>query len=81
MKNWTMKKVYIVIAVAVAISVVVEALFAEPHYHYPWHQIPGADILIAFVGAWALILFSKKILGPLLQRDEDYYDKEDGDDA
>lgn len=80
MKNWTMKKTYICIAIAVAISVVVEALFAHPHYHYPWHQIPGADILIAFAGAWALILFSKKILGPILQREEDYYDGGDSDE-
>lgn len=32
-------------------------------------------ILLGFVGSWALILISKKILGPLLQRSEDYYSK------
>ena len=73
----TKKTIYIIIAVAVAASLVVEILFAHPHGHAIWDTVPGADIIIAFVGCWALILFSKKILAPLVQRDEDYYDKED----
>ena len=41
----------------------------------------GASALImGFVGGWALILFAKKLLGPLLQRDENYYDGGDGDE-
>ena len=68
------KTIYIIIAVVVAISVVVEALLAHPHGHNIWHTTPGADAIIAFVGGWILILFAKKLLAPLLQRDEDYYD-------
>ena len=75
----TKKTIYTIIAVAVAVSVVIEILFAHPHGHAIWDTIPGADIVIAFVGCWALILFSKKILAPLVQREEDYYDKEDDD--
>lgn len=75
----TKKTIYIIIAVAVAASLVVEIMFAHPHGTAIWDTIPGADIIIAFVGCWALILFSKKILAPLVQRDEDYYDKEDDD--
>ena len=75
----TKKTIYIIIGVAVALSLVVEILFAHPHGHAIWDTIPGADIVIAFVGCWALILFSKKILAPLVQRDEDYYTKEDDD--
>ena len=75
----TKKTIYIIIGVAVALSLVVEILFAHPHGYAIWDTIPGADIVIAFVGCWALILFSKKILAPLVQRDEDYYDKEDDD--
>lgn len=75
----TKKTIYIIIAAAVAVSLVVEILFAHPHGHAIWDTIPGADIVIAFVGCWALILFSKKILAPLVQRDEDYYDKGDDD--
>ena len=58
----TKKTIYIIIAVAVAASLVVEILFAHPHGHAIWDTVPGADIIIAFVGCWALILFSKKIL-------------------
>ena len=75
----TKKIIYIIIGVAVALSLVVEILFAHPHGHAIWDTVPGADIVIAFVGCWALILFSKKILAPLVQREEDYYDKEDDD--
>ena len=75
----TKKTIYTIIVVAVAVSLVIEILFAHPHGHAIWDTIPGADIVIAFVGCWALILFSKKILAPLVQRDEDYYDKEDND--
>ena len=75
----TKKTIYIIIGVAVALSLVVEILFAHPHGHAIWDTVPGADIVIAFVGCWALILFSKKILAPRVQREEDYYDKEDDD--
>ena len=75
----TKKTIYIIIGVSVALSLLVEVLFAHPHGHAIWDTVPGADIVIAFVGCWALILFSKKILAPLVQREEDYYDKEDDD--
>ncbi len=36
---------------------------------------PGAMILFSFVGCWVLIILAKLIMTPLLQRDEDYYEK------
>ncbi len=80
MQSLNKKKIYIIIAIIVAASVVVEALFAHPHGHNFWHTMPGFDIIMGFVGGWALILFAKQILAPLLQRDEDYYDGGDGDE-
>jgi hypothetical protein len=80
MKSLNKKKIYIIIAIVVAASVVVEALFAHPHGHNFWHTTPGFDIVMGFVGGWVLILFAKQLLGPLLQRDEDYYDGGDGDE-
>ncbi len=80
MKSLTKKKIYIIIAVVMVVSVVVEILFAHPHGHYIWHTIPGADIVIGFVGGWILILFAKRVLAPLLQRDENYYDGGDDDE-
>ncbi|MBR6755981.1 MAG: hypothetical protein IKM15_03425 [Peptococcaceae bacterium] len=79
MEKLSKKLIYMILIGATAVSLVVEILFAHPHGHAIWDTIPGADIVIAFVGCWALILFSKKILAPLVQRDEDYYDK-GGDD-
>ena len=78
MKKGTKTKAYIIIAAAAIVSLIVEVLFAHPHGSYPWHTIPGADIVIAFVGAWILIILAKVILAPIIQRSEDYYDG--GDD-
>lgn len=73
----TKKKIYIAVAIVVIISVIIEVLFAHPHGHEIWHTVPGFDILIAFAGGWILIIFAKKILAPLIQRDENYYDKKE----
>lgn len=40
-----------------------------------WNEVPGADIVIGFAGAWLLILLAKKIMGGLFQRREDYYEE------
>ena len=74
MKKLTKKNIYIGILVVLVLSIIIEVLFAHPHGHEIWHTLPGADIIIGFIGGWILILFAKKILAPLLQRDEDYYD-------
>ena len=74
MKKLTKKKIYIAIRIVLAVSVVAELLFAHPHGSEIWHTFPGADIVIGFAGGWLLILFAKKVLAPLLQRNEDYYD-------
>ena len=80
MRSLNKKKIYIIIAIVVAVSVVAEILFAHPHGHNLWHTMPGFDIIMGFVGRWILILFAKQILAPLLQRNEDYYHGGDGDE-
>ena len=75
MKKETKRHIYIAVAVTVAVSIVIEALFAHPHGNMIWHRVPGADAVIAIVGGFFLIFAAKKVLGPLVQRDEDYYDK------
>lgn len=80
MKKSTKKKIYLSIIIVSVLSVIAEVLFAHAHGEEIWHTIPGADIVIAFVGGWILILFAKKILAPLLQRDEDYYEGGGKDD-
>lgn len=68
------KKVYIILAVVILASLIVEMLFAHPHYHMIWNTIPGADVVLGFGGAWLLILLAKKIMTSLFQRSENYYD-------
>ncbi|MBR5229681.1 MAG: hypothetical protein IKW01_02400 [Firmicutes bacterium] len=68
------KKVYIVLAAVMALMGVIEVLWAHPHYHMVWNTVPGADIIIGFAGAWALIILTKKIMAGLLQREEGYYE-------
>ena len=68
------KRVYLLLAVIMVIMVIIEVLFAHPHYHMIWNMVPGFDLLIGFAGAWALILLAKVAMAKLLQRDEDYYE-------
>ena len=78
------KRVYLLLAVIMVIMVIIEVLFAHPHYHMIWNRVPGFDLVIGFAGAWALILLAKVAMAKLLQRDEDYYEssgKDGGSDA
>lgn len=68
------KRVYLLLAVIMVIMVIIEVLFAHPHYHMIWNSVPGFDLLIGFAGAWALILLAKVAMAKLLQRDENYYE-------
>ena len=68
------KRVYLLLAVIMVIMVIIEVLFAHPHYHMIWNSVPGFDLLIGFAGAWVLILLAKVAMAKLLQRDENYYE-------
>lgn len=68
------KRVYLLLAVIMVIMVIIEVLFAHPHYHMIWNRMPGFDLLIGFAGAWALILLAKVVMAKILQRDENYYE-------
>ena len=68
------KRVYLLLAVIMVIMVIIEVLFAHPHYHMIWNRVPGFDLLIGFAGAWALILLAKVVMAKILQRDENYYE-------
>ena len=70
------KKIYFFLVTCLAVSLLLECLFAEPHYKMPWNIIPGADIAIGFVGGWLLIFIAKGVVAKFLQKREDYYDKE-----
>ena len=75
------KRVYLLLAAVMAVMVIIEVFFAHPHYHMIWNVVPGFDIIIGFAGAWGLIVLAKIVMAKLLQRGEDYYDKDGDSDA
>lgn len=74
----TKKKLYILIAIVMVLSLGAE--IAGVHLHQHWPLPFGYDIFFGFVGCWALIIMAKMIMAPILQRDEHYYDGGDNDD-
>ena len=77
----TKKTVYLFVAVVLVLAVAAE--IAGVHMHAAsWWPLPfGYDIFFGFVGAWVLIIVSKLIMAPILQRDKDYYDDEFDEDG
>lgn len=73
------KMTYIIAAVILILSCGAE--MAGIHLHSPsWWPLPfGYSVFFGFVACWALIIMAKLIMAPLLQRDEDYYDRRGGD--
>lgn len=74
------KNVYRLALVVLVLAAAAE--LAGVHLHSPhWWPLPfGYNIFFGFVGCWILIILSKIIMAPLLQREESYYDEEAGGD-
>lgn len=58
--------IYLILILVIAASMVVQFVLEGTHHLWLYEQI-------GFVGGWCLIILGKLILGPLLQRDENYY--------
>lgn len=50
-------------------------LEVEQHGEFWWSQVYGFFSLFGFVGCLAIIVFAKVVLGPWLQRNENYYQR------
>lgn len=74
------KSIYIILAAVMVCSAAAE--LCGIHLHSPaWWPLPfGYNIFFGFAGCWVLIIISKMIMMPLLQRDETYYDNRGDDD-
>ena len=68
------KKVYLLAALPMITATWVDVLFAQPHHHNCWDTLPGFDVLFGVLGCAVLIIAAKKIVGPLIQKREDYYE-------
>ena len=71
------KRFKVISLAAILALVVFIVTFALGGYSESEHllQKPGGMVAFAFVGCWILIILAKLIMTPLLQRDEDYYEK------
>lgn len=73
-----MKRRFLITAIAILIvAIILDVLVVSGHVEFPWSHIPGFFSFFGFLGCLAII-YGAKLLGHYwLQRDEDYYDKDD----
>lgn len=62
----TKKTIYIVTIAILVASLVLQVIIGG------FHQF-GLYIIFGFIGAWVFMLFAKKVLSFLLQRNDNYY--------
>jgi MFS family permease len=57
------------------IAAIAETWFLGPEHQneFWWKHIYGSFALLGFLGCLAIVLLAKLVLGPWLQRKEDYY--------
>lgn len=69
------KQIYRITFAILIISMVLE--LCGVHLHSPkWWPLPfGYNVFFGFVGGWLLIIVSKMIMAPLLQREENFYEE------
>ena len=74
-----MRKWLIITVAVLTVSIILDVLVVSGHVQlvFPWSHIPAFFSIFGFIGCLALI-FGAKLLGHYwLQKDEDYYDKDD----
>lgn len=76
----TKKSIYGLIGVIAILSIAAELCGIHLHSASWWPLPFGYNIFFGFMGCCMLIFISKIIMGPLLQRNEDYYDHGGEDD-
>jgi hypothetical protein len=65
----------VLIGAASAATVVAEIATHDPgHAVFPWHAVPGFDLVYGAAGCVAIIVLSKALGKAWLQRDEDYWE-------
>ncbi len=77
-----MKRIWLVVfTAALALSFVVDFLFysGQAHDNFLWSHILGFFALFGFVACVVIVVISKLLGHYWLQRKEDYYDRNDGD--
>jgi len=75
-----MKRASVVIMACLVLSILLDLLLRGSHGDFVWYSIFGFFALFGLIGCVALVLISKWLGHYWLQRPEDYYDKNDGDE-
>jgi len=75
-----MMRKWLLITVPVAVLFIILDLFlAEHHVHFLWSGIPGFFSLFGVIGCLLLIGLAMALGAYWLQREEDYYERDDDD--
>lgn len=73
-----MRRVWIGTAVLIAVTLVLELSYRHlAHAEYWWHSLPGFDFAYGFLSCVVIVFGSKWIGHTFLQRDENYYEREE----
>ncbi|MBU2536647.1 MAG: hypothetical protein ABIK32_03695 [Chloroflexota bacterium] len=75
-----MKRKRLMASIAILlVFIILDLLVVIGHVHvkFPWSYIPGFFSLFGFLGCLAIIYGAKLLGHHWLQRDEDYYDRDD----
>ena len=77
-----MKRIWIIFAVALILSVVADLILqmGDGHGDFPWSHILGFFALFGFISCVAIVVISKLLGHYWLQRKEDYYDRKDNNE-
>lgn len=75
------KKVIIFGVIMVLLSILIDAVFVHHHIHYWFHGFIGFDAFYGFIMCIVLIKCAKGLGKLIIQREENYYDGGEGDDA
>ena len=61
------RKIYVLLGTVIFLALAAEILFALPHHHMIWNEVPGADIVIGF-SAGKIIMKSRGLMVSLPPR-------------
>ena len=75
-----MKRILVIVLIAVILSVLIDLPLHRSQGDFVWSNILGFFALFGLIGCVALILISKWLGHHWLQRKEDYYDRNDGNE-
>lgn len=75
-----MKHILLIALIVLVLTVLVELPFYDGHGDFAWSKILGFFALFGLIGCVAIILISKWLGHYWLQRKEDYYDRNNGNE-